>query len=157
MPEELDDLLFDEEDYRETGAKQSDIITAKANVCLREISLLTELAEVRRQKKVLMKALGESVPDTPDSSQVLGTTRRSSRHNAAVSGVGGAKNAGVGKAGGGGGSPGPHRKRSSVILDSIMSIIMVDSKSKEGDTFDAVGVGSSAKRPSVSLATEKLV
>ena len=31
VPEELDDLLFDEEDYRETGAAQSDIITAKAS------------------------------------------------------------------------------------------------------------------------------
>ena len=93
-----------------------------------------------------MKALGEGVPDTPDSSQVLGTTRRKSR---------------LGGGGGGGGSEGVRegvpKKRSSAILDSIMSIIMVDSRGKEGDTFDAVGVGAGSKRPSVSLATEKLV
>ena len=147
VPEELDDLVFEDDDYKGHGAKESDVITAKANVCLKEIALLTELAEVRRQKKVLMKALGESVENTPQSSQVLGTTKRNgeSTSNGSV--------AGAAATGGDGSSTKP---RSASIFESLMSIIMVDTKSKDADAFDTGSTGARRKK-SAAVVVEKLV
>ena len=127
-----------------TGAPSNDIIAAKANVCLKEIALLTELAEVRRQKKVLMRALGETVPDTPDSSQVLGT-KKNQQNNTPN---------GKSKDNFTTNSSKSTRRRSSHILDSLMSIMMVDTKSKDGDAFDG---GGSGRKSTINFQTEKLV
>ena len=145
VPEELDDLVFEADDYKGHGAKESDVITAKANVCLKEIALLTELAEVRRQKKVLMKALGESVENTPQSSQVLGTTKR---HVEMTS------NGATGTAPGGEGAS--KTTRSGSIFESLMSIIMVDTKTKDADAFDTGSTGA-RRKPSATVVVEKLV
>ena len=143
--------------YLFSGAASSDIIAAKANVCLKEIALLTELAEVRRQKKVLMRALGEQVPDTPDSSQVLGTSTKrshlgtpSSSSSSKITNESSSTNAtntrNINRST-------SARRRSSHLIDSLMSIMMVDTKSKDGDAFES----GSGRKSTVNFHTEKLV